>query len=86
MMRYMNSILIEWHLYLIFILILFFFLSEEFYEMEYCGSWNVNLFIKWRWMMRFDIYYGIVFFDKVYSKLGEWILENDCELILDSGN
>lgn len=53
----------------------FFFLSEEFYEMEYCGSWNVNLFIKWRWMMRFDIYYGIVFFDKVYSKLGI-ILEN----------
>ena len=53
----------------------FFFLSEEFYEMEYCVGWNVNLFIKWRWMMRFDIYYGIVFFDKVYSKLGI-ILEN----------
>lgn len=64
----------------------FFFKWEEFYEMEYCEGWNVNLFIKWRWMMRFDIYYGIVFFDKVYSKLGEWILENDCELILDTGN
>lgn len=32
-------------------------------------------------MMRFDTYYGIILFDKVYQKLGA-ILENDCELIL----
>lgn len=31
-------------------------------------------------MMRFDTYYGIILFDKVYPKLA--ILENDCELIL----
>lgn len=49
--------------------------------MKYRGGWNVNLFIKRRWMMRFDTYYGIILFDKVYPKLGA-ILENDCELIL----
>lgn len=47
-MKYINSVLIEWHLYLIFILILSFFLRGKNFvcEMEYCG--NVNLFIKWK--------------------------------------